>query len=145
MRGYGEWWVNKVAPITVGTVAILQKTAACFCFILGVSLLVFLEFMESVGKLTLLFVRTVAVFYKLFAELGFLFMSRIVRIHLAGRFLSGNRVASVFGELQSSMRYGRLAIHFSHHSFRVKYLLIIKLIIPFLLRFSIFSVLSKKT
>lgn len=136
--------MNKVAPITVGTVAILQKTAACFCFILGVSLLVFLEFVESVGKFALLFVGTVAIFDKLFAELGFLFMSRIVRIHLAWRFLSGNRVARVFGELQMSVRNGRLAIHFSHHSFRVKYLLIIKLIIPFLLRFTIFSVLMKK-
>ena len=65
--------------------------------------MVFFEFMQPVSEFTLLFIGTVAVLDIFFAELRFLFMSEIARLHLAWRFLSGKRVASVFGKLKMIM------------------------------------------
>jgi hypothetical protein len=129
-----EGRVYEIAAVSVGTVALLQKTAASFGLVLGIGLLVFLELMQSVGKFALLLVRTVAVFDELFAELRFLLVRRIVGIHLARRLLSGNRVARVFGQLEVSMGQQVLAVHFSHHPCRLGDLLIIKLIIPLFIK-----------
>lgn len=76
--------MDEVAPVTVRTVAILKESAACFCLVLGVCLLVFLQLMQSMSKFALFLIGTVPVLHKLFAQLRFLFICRTLRGLLPG-------------------------------------------------------------
>lgn len=66
--------MDEVATVAVRAEAVLEESAASFCLVLGVCLLVLLEFVESMRELALFLVGTVAVLHELFAELRFFLM-----------------------------------------------------------------------
>jgi preprotein translocase subunit SecG len=61
--------VDKIAAIAEGTEALLKKTSAIFCFIFAVLLLILLQFMQPMGKLTSILIGAASVLDKLLAEL----------------------------------------------------------------------------
>lgn len=121
--------MDKVATISIRTEAFLKESAASFCLILRVRLLIFLEFMQSMSELALLLVGTVAVFNELFAQLGFFLMysSRWLSGKILARGLFCGERMAVFFELWKEDRVVlRPVLVFTDHE---SFLLIIKLII----------------
>jgi hypothetical protein len=108
--------MDEVATVTVGAEAFLQKTAASFCFIFRVSLLVFLQLMQSVREFTLLLIGTVTVLYKLLAQLRLLLVTRLGRSVLTRRLLSGERVTALLGQLDMGVSGRRVNLDLAHHS-----------------------------
>ena len=64
----------EIASVAVGAVAFGEESAASFCLILRVGLLVLFELVESMGKFALFFIWTVTLLYELFAELRLFFV-----------------------------------------------------------------------
>lgn len=91
--------MDKVAAVAEGTIALFQKDEACLGLVFAVRLLVLLELLESVGKLALLFVRTIPVFDEAFAQLRFHFVVAALLAHAWG-LLCGDGMAHLFGNGQ---------------------------------------------
>lgn len=63
--------MDKVATISINAKMIVFKTATLLCLVLRVIVVVLSQLYQSMSKLASLFVGTVAIFHKLFAQLGF--------------------------------------------------------------------------
>lgn len=74
--------MQKVAPISIGTVPISEENNALFCLVKAVFLVIFAKFMRSMSKLTFISVRTISIFDELFAELKFFLDRRPKRAFL---------------------------------------------------------------
>ena len=59
--------MNEVAPFAIHAIAVREEDAALFCFVFGVNLLIFPQFVGAVGELALLLVGTEAEFEVFFA------------------------------------------------------------------------------
>jgi len=68
--------VQKVASISEGALSISEEDHTLFGLIKAVFLIVLSEFMRSMGKLTLVAIRTKSMFDELLTQLKFLFVMR---------------------------------------------------------------------
>ena len=66
--------VDEVASVPVYAELVDFKTAAFFCFVFCIEMVVFLEFVETMGEFASFIVRAVAVLHVSFAELRLLFI-----------------------------------------------------------------------
>jgi hypothetical protein len=98
--------MNKVAAITERAITFFQKDKACLGFVFAVCLLVLLEFLEAVGELALLLIRTISVFDEAFAQLRFYFVIAALLAHAWG-LLCGDGMAHLFGNGQVGGFTGR--------------------------------------
>jgi hypothetical protein len=67
--------VDEIAAVSEATETLLKEASAIFGFVFTVLLLIFFEFMQSMGKFAFVVIGTVTILNKFLAELRLLFIT----------------------------------------------------------------------
>lgn len=106
--------VYEIAPVSICAKSFMKVSSARPCLISAVSLIIFLQFLQSMRKFTSLLVGAVPVFHEFFAKLWFLLIVSVVVWVLSGRLFSGKGVVEMLGIIERERKLGSIIVKFAH-------------------------------